>query len=164
MTLQLTLNCRWGAGKAQRSPCTCLLRTLCCLAFYMLPESSGSQETFHSVTPYSKDAFEGWLKGSHRCPLSLTRQRCYRLGMLPVMHKAKGPLPLSLDPDNGSGKHLAQGQLALVAACSPPLPGPPHGNTTKGSLPFSSLMIGFISCSSLTELETKTNVTATQKS
>lgn len=66
--------------------------------------------------------------------------------------------------DNGSGKCHAHEQLAQGAASSPSPPWVTTWQQDKGGLPFSSLMTGFISCSSLTELETKMNVTAIQKS
>lgn len=66
--------------------------------------------------------------------------------------------------DSGSGKCHVHGQLARVAAWSPSPPRVTTWQQDKEDLPFSSLMTGFISCSSLTELETKMNVTATQKS
>lgn len=86
--------------------------------------------------------------------LSLTQQRCSYLGVLPCDAQTLRTLT------------VVQGRAMyrVMGTCGSLQSAPTRITTWKHNqgkhLPLSSLMTGFISCSSLTELETKTNVIA----
>lgn len=121
---------------------------------YMKPLESSPQ--IIRVIPCGRDGFARQLKGSCR-HLSLTQQRCSCLGVL----NCEAQTLRTLTVVQGRAMYRATGTCGSLQST------PTRITTWKYNqgkhLPLSSLMTGFISCSSLTELETKTNVTVARK-